>query len=684
MSIFETDAIRNIAILGHTGLGKTSLAEAMLFNAGMINRLGKVDEGQTTMDYDDEEIKRKSSIGLSMAYLTWKNCKINILDTPGFFDFEGEQNSALHVVAAGIIVTSACGENTVGTEKAIEKLNKKGVPAILFINQLDKDNYDYNKTLTALKEVYGNKLAVIQIPILEGNEMKGYVDVLQGTAKTFKGEDIAIPANLQDDYKNYKTQLTEIAAESDDELLDKYFNGGALTTEQIIKGVKKRQIEDGIILVMGGSAIQNRGVISLMDEIISCMRSPKELAPLKATDAIGCEKLISIDDKAPFSAQVFKSIADAFVGKVSYLKVISGVLKTGDVVTNANAEKQEKIGQLYIVIGKKLEPVEELRAGDIGACSKLLYTNTSDTLCDNQTIVKFNKIAFPKANIGLAITSVVNGEEEKVIQGLNRLKEEDYTFYIEKNTETGETLIYGLGETQLEILCKKLKNKFKVEAKLSTPKIAYRETIKKIVEAQGKHRKQSGGHGQYGDVVIRFEPCEETFVFEDEIVGGVVPKQYIPAVEKGLRECVKEGILLGYPLVNVKCVLTFGSYHDVDSSEMAFKIAASLAYKKAIAEANPVLLEPIEKVEIIVPESYMGDILGDLNKRRGKILGMDAEDGKQIIKAEAPLSEMFKYSTDLRSLTQAKGEFSMSFLRYDEVPQLIIEKLIKAKEQSNL
>lgn len=685
MSKLTTDLIRNIALIGHSGEGKTSLAEAMLFNAKSIDRLGKVDDGTSTMDFDAEEINRKISISLAAAYGFWNDFKLNILDVPGFFDFEGEMVSALTVADSAIIVTSASGTLSVGTEKALEMCVEKNVPALIYINQINKENSDYNATYDAIAAVYGSKVVPVELPIMESGKMTGWVDILKSKAYKFDSPaaEAAIPDGLASAAEDYKNRLIEIAAETDDELIEKFFEGEELSDEELTRGIHTAIMTDKLIPLMAGNATTNTGVTNLMDRICEFLPSPNQAPAPNAEDANGKEITVPCNENGSFSAQIFKAVADPFVGKLLYFKVMSGKLNSGDQVFNTVSEKPEKASSLYVLKGKKQEAADSLIAGDIGALAKLVATNIGDTLCDTNNKIKFPAIQFPEPVISLAVTSAKAGEEDKVINGLNRMLEEDSTFRLEKNVTTGDVLVSGLGEAQLDIICRRLKNKFGVEAKLSDPKIAYRETIRKVASAQGKHKKQSGGHGQYGDAHIRFEPYPDgDFVFEDEIVGGVVPKQYIPAVEKGLRECIKEGVLAGYPMVNLKAVLFFGSYHDVDSSEMAFKLAAELAYKKGCAEASPCLLEPVNKVEITVPESYMGDILGDLNKRRGRILGMEGRGKKQVINAEVPYAEMFKYATDLRSMTQGRGKFKMEFLRYDEVPANIAQKVIEeAKKQ---
>ena len=685
MSIKGAD-IRNIAVIGHSGEGKTSVVEAILFNGGTTDRLGKVTDGNTVTDCDEQEIARKMSISLSMAYTIWDGVKLNLLDVPGFYDFEGEENEALRAAGGALIVTGATGTLTVGAEKAIDKCLKNKIPMVVFINGVDKDNADYAGTVAALKEKYAGKIAPIQIPLMEGPKMVGYINALKETCYHFadeaKKQPVPIPEELKGTLADMQANLTETAAENDEALLDKYFEEGALSKDEIIHGIRKGIYNVNTIPVMAGSALQNRGIINLMDEIVKYMPSAEERQEMLAT-AVDSGDLVGVtcEPDAPFAAQVFKTVVDPFVGKLNVLKVFRGTLKSGSTVYNATTGKPERINQIYLLKGKKQEPVSELGAGDIGAVNKLAATNTGDTLCDEGTKIRFDPIHFPRPVLSMAIYAEKKGEEDKIFQGLNRLAEEDYSFAVSKNPETGEMLIGGQGDTHLDVINKKLKAKFNVSALLKTPKIAYRETIRKTVEAEGKHKKQSGGHGQYGHCKVRFEPFDGDFEFAEEVVGGSVPKQYIPAVEKGLIECLPHGVLAGYPVTGLRAVLYDGSYHDVDSSEMAFKLAAALAFKEGLKNAKPVLLEPIMKLKIAIPESYLGDIMGDMNKRRGRILGIDMLEDMQVVNAEAPQAELQKYATDLRSMTQGRGKFMAELVRYEEVPPAESEKIVKARAE---
>ncbi len=679
MAITAND-IRNIAIVGHSGEGKTTLTEAILFNGGSIERMGKVESGTTVSDFDEQEIARKMSISLSLSYTNWKGVKLNLIDVPGFYDFEGEFDEAMRACGAALVVTGAGGTVTVGAEKAINRCLHAKKPLVVFINGMDKENADYQKTVLALQEKYKNKIAPIQIPIMEGNKMVGVANALTGKAYRFSNagaEEIPVPEEYRRDLEAMFFTLMETAAENDDVLLEKYFEDGMLSREDTIHGIRKGIFSINVIPVMAGSALTNKGVINLMDEIVKYVPEAAERTPIPALD-LNADRVTGVNcGDGAFAAQVFKTAVDAFVGKMNYLRVCRGTLKTGMTVRNTNTDTEERINSLYLVRGKKLEAVNELNAGDLGAVSKLTNTGTGDTLSALDTPVRFDPIAFPRPVLFMAVNAKVRGTEDKVFTGLNRLAEEDKSFTLVKDPDTGETLAGGLGEIQLDVVKKKLKSKFGAEAEFSTPQIAYRETIRATATAEGKYKKQTGGHGQYGHCKIRFEPTEKDFEFAEEVVGGAVPKQYIPAVEKGLIECLPHGVLAGYPVVRLKAILYDGSYHDVDSSEAAFKAAAELAFREGVKNAKPVLLEPLSRLKIGVPESFVGDVLGDLNKRRGRIIGMEAQDDVQIITAEAPKAELLTYATALRSMTQGRGKFTETFARYEEAPPAVLQSLNK-------
>lgn len=683
MGVYLKDKIRNIAIIGHSGEGKTSLLEAILAHTKAINRLGKVDDGNTVSDYDQEEINRKMSISMSLAYTDHKGYKLNFIDTPGFFDFEGEMISALTVADIALIVTSAAGILSVGTEKAIEYCAEKGIPMYIFINGVNKENTDFLKTVDAIRDRYGNKVTPIELPIMNGYDMVGFVDVISNKAYDTDNKEMSIPSNLVPKTEEFNNELTEFAAEADDELLEKFFNGEQLSVEEKKEGCKKRMLLTELIPVVAGVAVNKPIITNLLDNIITLFPSPADMPTKKGINEENEQTEISCDESGNFVGQIFKTIVDKFMGKVQLFKIYRGQVKVGDVLYNPNKRENEKISSLVVIRGNKTENVDILYAGDIGAFAKLNYTTTGDTLSASSEKITMPAIDFPAPIFSMAVSSAEQGREDKVFGGLAKLLEEDPTFRLEKNIETNQMIMSGMGESQLDILCRKLKNKEGVEANLEEPRIPYRETIRKTVEQQGKYKKQSGGHGQYGDAHIRFEPKPEVdFEFDDEIVGGVVPKQYIPAVEKGLRECIAKGVLAEYPVVGLRAVLYFGSYHAVDSSELAFKMAASLAYRDGLPKASPVLLEPIMSVSVIVPESYMGDIMGDLNKRRGRIFGMETVEGKTVVKGEVPQAEMFRYATDLRSMTQGRGRFSMQFERYEEAPSNIAQKVIEDYNKS--
>ena len=679
--------IRNIAVVGHSGEGKTTLVEAMLFNGGAIDRMGKVTDGTTVSDFDDLEKAKKMSIYTSCSHLTWKGVKVNLLDLPGYYDFEGERNEGLRAAGGALLVIGANGVIPIGAESIVDYCLKLGKPLIIFINGMDKENADYLGTVQALKAKYAGKLAPIQIPIMENGKMQGCINALQERAYLFKEggpQEIAIPENMKDQVEEMKASLMETAAENDEILLDKYFETGDLTREETIRGIRIGIASVNTIPVMAGSALTNRGVINLLNEIVTYMPQASERMNTMAEDLNNDGKVISLhtDANEPFAAQVFKTVIDPYSGKLSYLKSFRGVLKSGSTVWNPNTETEERIGQIYVLRGKKMEAVDQLETGDIGAVNKLNNTNTGDTLCDPNAKVKLSAIYFPKPTLFMSVSAEKKGEEDKVFAGLAKLKEEDYTFSIEKNAETGEMVIGGQGDIQIELLAKKVKARYGVDMKLSEPKIAYRETIRGKAEAEGKHKKQSGGHGQYGHVKIRFSPSEEEFIFEEEVVGGAVPKNYFPAVEKGLRECMAEGPLAGYPVTGLKAVLYDGSYHDVDSNELSFKMAAAIAYKEGLKNAKPVLLEPIYSLKIAIPADYLGDVMGDINKRRGRIMGTDTEGDRSIITAEVPLAEIKTYTMELRSLTRGSGKFVSEFLGYEDVPPMLVDKIIAEAQKA--
>jgi elongation factor G len=685
MKDYKTENLRNVVLIGHGGSGKTTIAEAMLFNTGVLDRFGKVDDGTATTDFDPEEIKRKISISAATAPCEIHDVRINVIDTPGYFDFVGEVVASLKVSDSAVITVDSVSGIEVGVEKAWDSIDELKMPALFFINKMDRENSNFSKVLNQLREVFGNKIVPLMVPIGAEAGFKGVIDLIEMRAVMAENNKCVIteiPSGFEELIEEYRGMITEAVAQTDEELMEKYFNGEALTSEEIDRGFRQGVVSGDVVPVLCGAASRNLGVQTLMHTIRKFMPSPLDRQSISGTNLKNNERVTpKADSAAPFSAQVYKTVADPFVGKISMFKVLTGTLTSDMEVYNSNKEKKEKLSNLFLLRGKKQVAMDKLVAGDVAAVAKLQFTTTGDTLCDVNHPVLYDRITFPAPSIAMAIEPKSKGDEDKIGSGLQRLVEEDPTLKVEKNVETHQTLISGMGEQHLEIVTKKLANKFGVEVILTDPKIPYRETIKKSAKAEGKHKKQSGGHGQYGHVWVEFEPILEgtaDFEFVDKVVGGVVPRQYIPAVEKGLRECMVEGVLAGCPVVNVRCSLYDGSFHPVDSAEMPFKIAASLAYKKGMASANPVLLEPIYHVEVVVPDEYMGDIIGDLNKKRGRILGMEPSGKLQKVTAEAPLAEMFKYATDLRSMTQARGSFSMSFAKYEEVPAQIASKIIEA------
>ncbi|CAN2326219.1 elongation factor G [Fusobacterium sp. oral taxon C10] len=686
MKVFTTENIRNISLLGHRGSGKTTLVESILYVKGYIKRKGDVENGTTVSDFDKEEIRRIFSINTSLIPVEHNDIKLNFLDTPGYFDFVGEVVSALRVSASAVLVLDATAGVEVGTEKAWKLLEERKLPRIIFVNKMDKGYVNYPKLLTELKEKFGKKIAPFCIPIGEKDEFKGFVNVVDMVGRVFNGKecvDTPIPEDI--DVSEVRNLLFEAIAETDEVLMDKYFAGEEFTKEEIVKGLHKGVVNGDIVPVMVGSAQQNIGIHTLLNYLELYMPCPTELFSgqrIGEDPTTQQEKVVKISSENPFSAIVFKTLVDPFIGKISFFKVNSGVIKKETEVFNPKKNKKERIAQVITMQGNKQIELDELRAGDIGATTKLQFTQTGDTLCDKNFPVVFNKIRFPKPNIYSGVMPADKNDDEKLSTALQRVMEEDPTFVMSRNYETKQLLIGGQGEKHLYIILCKIKNKFGVHAELEDVIVSYRETILGKAEVQGKHKKQSGGAGQFGDVFIRFEHSDKDFEFVDEIKGGVVPRNYIPAVEKGLIEAKEKGVLAGYPVINFKATLYDGSYHPVDSNDLSFKLAAILAFKAGMEKAKPVLLEPFVRMEIRIPEEYMGDVMGDLNKRRGRVLGMDhTETGEQLLLAEVPEAEILKYSIDLRALTQGRGEFEYEFVRYEEVPENISKRIIEERSK---
>ncbi len=679
MKTYSADKIRNVALLGHSSSGKTTLTEAVLFATGVTKRQGRVEDGNTVSDFDKEEIARKVSIGTTVIPVEWKDTKFNLLDTPGYFDFIGEMYGAKRASEGSVLLVDASSGIEVGTEKAWKNLEKYVTPRIIFLNKMDKEEVNFENLLSNLKEEFGDKIIPFALPIGVSSSFKGFVSVIDEKAYEYNGtqrKEVELTDDQKVEIDSIRESLMEKIAETDEELMEKYFEGEAFTEAEISKGLRLAVAQGDLVPLVVGCAEKAIGVDFLLEVIERYIPSPKEIGSVKGLkDDKEVER--KIDPSEPFSAVVFKTIIDPFVGKLTLFKVISGKITKDMELYNSTKDKQEKLGGLFVLRGKNQIEVSEIQAGDIGATSKLNFTRTGDTLCAKNNPTLYEEIKYPQPTLFLAVEPKAKGDEEKIGTSLQRLTDEDPTFIAQRNAETKQLLIGGQGNMQLTVIVDKLKNAFGVDVNLTNPKIAYRETIKGTASVQGKHKKQSGGAGQYGDVHIRFEPCEEKFVFAEEVFGGAVPRNYFPAVEKGLIDSLEHGVLAGYPVVNLKAILFDGSYHPVDSNEMAFKIAASLAFKKGMEAAKPILLEPIMKYEISIPEDYMGDVMGDMNKRRGRILGMEQQDdGTQKVTAEAPHSEMFEYAIDLRAMTQARGSFTMEFIRYEEVPANIAEKII--------
>ena len=687
MNVYTTDKIRNVVLLGHGGAGKTSLVEAMAYLSGITNRMGKISDGNTISDYDKEETKRLFSINTSVVPIIWDDVKINILDTPGYFDFVGEVEEAVSAADAAIIVVSGKNGIEVGTKKAWEICEKYKLPRMVFVTDMDIDNASYRQVVTDLQELYGKKIAPFHLPIRENEEFVGYVNVLQQRAKRWTAdgnvEKTEVPEYSKENLGICREALMEAVAETSEEFMDRYFNGEEFSEDEIRQALRVNVAEGSIVPVLMGSNILARGMYTLMVDIVKYLPSPEKRECTGINAKTNEVYPANYDFAKPKSAYVFKTIVDPFIGKYSLIKVNSGVLKADDVLYNQHKDVEEKIGKLYVLRGNKPEEVTELHAGDIGALAKLSKVTTTDTLS-----TKANPVLYIRTQISTPYTCMRykaknKGDEDKISQTLQKLMQEDLTLKNVNDSENGQTLLYGMGDLHLEVTASKLLEKYKVEIELTKPKVAFRETIRKKADVEYKYKKQSGGHGQYGHVKMPFEPSgdlETPYVFEQTVVGGAVPKNYYPAVEKGLAEAVLKGPMAAYPVVGVKAVLYDGSYHPVDSSEMAFKTAAIQAFKKGFMEASPVLLEPISSLKVIVPDKYTGDVMGDLNKRRGRVLGMNPIDGgKQEILADVPTMELYGYTTSLRAITGGSGDYSYEFARYEQAPSDIQEKEIEAR-----
>ena len=668
----ETSKIRNVTVVSHGNAGKTTLAEAILFGKKLISRMGKVEDGNTVSDYQPEEKERKFSISLSIIPFEHKGVKINYIDTPGYADFFGEVLSGIRAGENALILVNAMGGVEIQTKKQWEVLSKENKPRAFFVNKLDVENTDFFKVVEQIRATFGNKAYPIIVPVLNGKKIEGVKNLLT--------EDV-------EGAESYKKDLMEFAAENDDALLEKYLEGTELTPDEIKKGLKNAYANGEFFPILCGSALNQIGVNELLDFIVDFMISPDMVGTVKGKNPKTNEeeeRKVSKDEN--FSAFVFKTLSDPYVGKLSFVKVYSGIIKSNTSVYNSSKDTMEKVSQLLFLRGSNQEPTDSIIAGDIGVITKLVATQTNDTLSDKNAPIVYPPIQFPEPMLSKAMRPKTKADEDRMSIGLAKITDEDPTVKVSKNNETKEQILSGIGETHLSVVVEKLKKRYGVNIELTTPKVPYRETITKKTKVEGKYKKQTGGHGQYGHCWLEVEPLErgKEFEFESKIFGGAIPKQYIPAVEKGVREAMEHGILAGYPVVDIKVTVVDGSYHPVDSSELAFKVAGSMALKKALEQCNSIILEPIEKLEIIVDEQYMGDVIGDLNSKRGKVLGMKSENGKQIIEALVPLSEVLTYANDLNSITQGTGEFKMSHSHYEPAPPKVAEKVIaESKREEN-
>lgn len=690
MKVFNSEQIRNIGIGGHSGSGKTSLVEALLFNMGETTRIGQVEQGNTVSDYNEDEIERQVSINTSLLHGEWKNHKVNLIDTPGFSDFFGDVVSGMRAADIMMIVVSAASGVEVGTERVRGLADKNNIPRFYVINKLDRENVDFQKVFDELRGRFGKKLIAVQVPVESGTNFHSVIDIFKQKVYTYaqdssgKVTEEDIPGNLTAMAEEMRNELIEAVAESDDQLLEKYFEAGELSEEELKDGFKKAIINHSVVPVVCTAATRNVGAKNLLDFISDYLPAPNDMPPIEYDG-----KKRNRSDKDPLSALVFKTVAEAHVGELSLVRVCSGILKSGDEALNASHNKSERIGQMFVLNGKNKKNVDQLHAGDVGALVKLKSTHTGDTLCTKSDPFQLPPIEFPEALINIAVYPKTKGDEDKISNGLHTLHEEDPTFLVKYDPELKQTIVSGQGELHLNIILKRLKQRFGVDIETEEPKIPYRETIRKKAEAQGKYKKQTGGRGQYGDAHLRLEPLPRGtgFEFVDAITGGVIPGKFLPAVEKGAREACVNGIMAGYPVVDIRVTCFYGSYHSVDSSEMAFKVASSMGLKKAFTDASPMLLEPIYDLEVKVPDEYMGDVMGDISSRRGKIQGTEQDGRFQVIKAKVPLAELHKYSTILRSMTQGQGIFHREFSHYEEVSgdiaQKIIEEAKKAKEEES-
>lgn len=685
MKQYQTENIRNIVLLSHSGAGKTSLSEAMLFNAGIINRLGKVDAGTTTSDYDQDEIKRKISINTTLLPYEWHDVKVNILDTPGYSDFAGEVESAIRVCEGAVIVAAASSGLEVGTEQAWAYCDKAKLARLFFINKMDRENANFGKITGEIQARFGTKCMPVQMPVGAHNDFKGVVSLL--TMKYYAGEkaeESEIPAEIKEQAVSLREKMVEAIAETDDNMMEKYLNGEELTQEELLSTLKKAIAEVRLFPILSGSALQNVSVSRLMNVINEYLPSPKDIKIHTAEDS--AVKDLNISTSGPLAALVFKTSADPYVGKLTYFKVFSGELESNSQVWNINQNNAERIGQLFVIRGKNQEPIAKISAGDMGAVAKLSITATGDTLGMQDKPVKITPPTYPKTLFSVAVLPKTKADVDKLGPSLTRLTEEDPTLIVHRDPDTAETILSGLGETQVEVAAEKIMRKFGVAVELKAPKVPYKETITKSARGEYKHKKQTGGHGQYGHVILELEPIVGggDNEFENRVVGGTIPRNYIPAVEKGVHEAIKEGAIAGYPIVNIRTLVMDGSFHPVDSSEICFKIAGAGAFKKAMTDGSPILLEPIVNMKVKIPGDYTGDIIGDLNTKRARVQGMNPEGNYNIVDAQVPLAEILRYAIDLKSMTQGRGSFSFEFDHYEEVPSHITQKIVAEHEAEKL
>ena len=687
--MYTAKDIRNLALLGHGGDGKSALCESMLYVTKAITRLGKRADGTTVSDFDDEEKKRQYSIKTSVIPVEFGGCKLNVLDNPGYFDFAAEIVQSLRVADAGLICLTAKSGIAVGTEKGWKSLADAGLPAMFYVSKLDEEHANFFNTFDSLRDIFGASVIPFTFPILHGEEAVGVVDLVSKKAYDVSGKEIALPAEAEEKIEEYMAELNEQVAETDEALMEKFFMEEPFTEEELLKGIKEGIRQRSVTPVFCGCAMNGLGTAALLDNLVRFAPSPLEGKPAVRVDEEGKESEFPLNPDGPATAFVFNTVADQY-GKNSYFKVLSGNIEDTMTVVNARTGDNEKLGNTFFPKGKDNAKTAKVCCGDIGVFTKLASVRTGDTLCQPGKLVTIKPMTYAEPCYRMAIYAKTKGQEDKVAAGLVKLNEEDASFTYGNDPETKEMIIAGVCDIHLSVIIAKLLSKYKVEAELRPAKIAYRETIKKKVEIHGRHKKQSGGHGQFGDVYIRFEPQSESeeMIFADETVGGCVPKNFIPSVEKGLRNCVGKGVLAGYPVVFLKATLYFGSYHPVDSSDMAFQTAAGIAYKEGLPTAGPTLLEPIGELKVLIPDGNMGDVIGDLNKRRGRVMGMNPDPdnrGWQIVEAEVPMGEMSSYAIDLRSMSQGRGSYSLKFVRYEEVPQInqakIIEDAKKADEE---